>query len=127
MYAATDFRFASTCCHGFRLIQPHPLPERGACLCTPEAVHAACEDRRASAGIDLAHDRASRAAGQRIACEPPLLWGERGAVQRLFAPLALWQAQCAATVQGQALPAGHFAPEGAAEATAAALLDFFRR
>jgi haloacetate dehalogenase len=90
----------------------------------PGAAHGICEDYRAAAGIDLAHDRASRAAGQRIDCELLVLWGERGVVQRLFDPLALWQAQCNAPVQGRALPCGHFIPEEQPEETARALLRF---
>jgi haloacetate dehalogenase len=54
-----------------------------------------------------------------------VLWGERGVVNKLFKPLALWQAQCAGRVTGQALPAGHFIPEELPQATATALLDFF--
>ena len=94
-------------------------------FCTPDAIHAACEDYRASAGIDLDHDRASRAAGHKIVCDTLVLWGERGVVHKLFDPLALWQAQCAATVQGQMLPAGHFIPEELPAETAAALAAFF--
>lgn len=112
---------------GTGYIEARALAEYEAHFCTPEAIHAACEDYRASAGIDLEHDRVSRAAGQRIACELLVLWGERGVVQRLFDPLALWRAQCAANVHGLALPAGHFVPEEAPAATAATLLDFFSR
>jgi hypothetical protein len=42
-----------------------------------------------------------------------VLWVERGVVNKLFKPLELWQAQCAETVTGQALPAGHFILEKA--------------
>jgi haloacetate dehalogenase len=84
-----------------------------------------CEDYRASAGLDLVHDRASRAAGERIACDTQVLWGSRGIVHRLFDPLALWQAQCAGRVSGQALDTGHFVPEEAPGEVAAALLAFF--
>jgi haloacetate dehalogenase len=111
---------------GLAHIEPQALAEYERCFCSAAAIHSACEDYRASAGIDLEHDRASRAAGQKIACDTLVLWGERGVVQRLFDPLALWQAQCAARVTGQALPAGHFIPEELPEATAQALADFFR-
>jgi haloacetate dehalogenase len=110
---------------GLGHIEPQALAEYERCFCTPAAIHSACEDYRASAGIDLDHDRAARAAGQKIACDTLLLWGERGVVQRLFDPLALWQAQCAARVTGQALPAGHFIPEELPQATAQALAGFF--
>jgi len=48
-------------------------------------------------------------------------------VQRLFDPMALWQAQCAAQVTGQAMPAGHFIPEELPLQTAHLLTDFFAR
>ena len=106
-------------------IEAEALAEYERCFCRPEAIHSACEDYRASAGIDLEHDRASRAAGDRIACDTLVLWGQRGVVQALFDPLALWRAQCKGMVQGLALPAGHFIPEELPAETAAALHDFF--
>jgi len=109
---------------GTQFIEPEALADYEACFCRPEAIHAACEDYRASAGIDLEHDRASRAAGEKIACDTLVLWGERGVVARLFDPLALWQAQCAGHVAGRALPAGHFIPEELPDETAAALRAF---
>jgi haloacetate dehalogenase len=112
---------------GPAFIEPKALAEYQRCFCTPAAIHAACEDYRASAGIDLEHDRASRAAGQKIACDLLVLWGQRGVVQRLFDPLALWRAQCVGTVTGQAMAAGHFIPEELPAATAALLLDFCGR
>ena len=109
---------------GLSHVEPQALADYERCFCTPEAIHTACEDYRAAAGIDLVHDRASREAGQRIACDLMVLWGERGVVQRLFDPLALWQAQCAGRVTGKALPCGHFIPEELPEDTAQALLAF---
>lgn len=110
---------------GLAYIEPQALAEYERCFCRPEAIHGACEDYRASAGIDLEHDRASRAQRQKIICDTLVLWGERGVVHRLFKPLALWQAQCSATVSGQLLPAGHFIPEELPSETAAALRAFF--
>ena len=119
---------------GMGYIEPEALAEYERCFCdpTPNAqglpahIHSACEDYRASAGIDLEHDRESRARGGKIACDTLVLWGERGMVNRLFQPLALWQAQCSAKVSGQAVPAGHFIPEELPELTAQALADFMR-
>lgn len=110
---------------GLGYIEPQALAEYERCFCRPEAIHGACEDYRASAGIDLEHDRASRAHGQKIACDTLVLWGERGVVHKLFKPLELWQAQCSATVSGQLLPAGHFIPEELPAETANALQAFF--
>jgi haloacetate dehalogenase len=110
---------------GLGHVEPDALAEYEAAFCNPEAIHAACEDYRAAAGIDLVHDRASRAAGEAVRCDLLVLWGERGIVHRLFDPLALWRAQCTGRVDGRALPAGHFIPEERPEETAAALEAFF--
>ena len=109
---------------GLAHLEPQALADYERCFCTPEAIHAACEDYRAAADIDLEHDRASREAGQRIACDLLVLWGERGVVHRLFDPIPLWQAQCAGRVTGRALSGGHFLPEELPHETAQALLDF---
>jgi haloacetate dehalogenase len=110
---------------GLNYIEAEALIEYERCFCTPEAIHAACEDYRASAGVDLAHDRDSRARGEKILCDTHVLWGERGVVHRLFKPLALWQAQCSAVVSGESMPAGHFIPEELPLETAHALANFF--
>jgi haloacetate dehalogenase len=88
------------------------------------AVHTACEDYRASAGIDLDHDKASRAQGQKIQCDVLVLWGDRGVVQKMFKPLELWQAQCAGQVTGKAVPSGHFIPEELPDLTVESLCAF---
>jgi haloacetate dehalogenase len=116
---------------GLDYIEPAALAEYERCFQRPETIHAMCEDYRASAGIDLEHDRASRA-GQatgagKIACDVLVLWGERGVVQRLFKPIELWQAQCAGQVSGRTMAAGHFIPEELPELTATCLRDFFLR
>jgi haloacetate dehalogenase len=108
-------------------LEPEALADYERCWARPAVVHAACEDYRASAGIDLEHDRASRAAGQRIGCDTLLVWGTRGVIHRLFDPLALWQAQCAARVQPCPLDCGHFIPEERPAETAEALLAFLPR
>lgn len=110
---------------GLGYIEAAALAEYERCFCTPEAIHSACEDYRASADIDLEHDRESRRRGDKIACDIQVLWGERGVVNRLFKPLELWQAQCAARVTGRTLPAGHFIPEELPDDVANALSQFF--
>jgi haloacetate dehalogenase len=110
---------------GLEWIEPEALAEYERCFGRPENLHGACEDYRASASIDLVHDRESRARGDRIRCELHLLWGERGVVQRLFKPLELWRAQCDGQVSGSAVPAGHFIPEELPDFTATTLRNFF--
>jgi haloacetate dehalogenase len=109
---------------GLSHLEPQALADYERCW--PGAIHAACEDYRASAGLDLEHDRESRARGEKIACDTMVLWGDRGLVNKLFKPLDLWQAQCAGRVTGQAVPSGHFIPEELPRETADALWSFFR-
>ena len=106
-------------------IEPEALAEYERAFSRADTIHAACEDYRASASIDLEHDRASRAAGERIACDLHVIWGARGVVGRLYDPLALWRAQCSGRVDGAAVDAGHFIPEERPEDTAGRLRGFF--
>ncbi len=110
---------------GLSHVEPEALAEYERCFCRPEAIHSACEDYRASAGIDLDHDRASRAAGERIRCDLLAVWGTRGVIHKLFDPVKLWSAQCAGQVTGLPVDAGHFIPEERPAETAAALQAFF--
>lgn len=86
------------------------LAEYLRCLKSPGAAHGLCEDYRASATIDLEHDRADLAAGRQVECEMLALWGEQGAVGKCFAPLEEWR-KVARRVQGRALPCGHYIAE----------------
>jgi haloacetate dehalogenase len=109
---------------GTGFIESEALAEYERCF-TGETIHTMCEDYRASSGIDLAHDEASRKIKEKISCETLVLWGSKGVVQRLFKPLKLWQAQCSAIVTGQTMPAGHFIPEELPDETAQLLKAFF--
>jgi haloacetate dehalogenase len=108
---------------GLNIFEPQDMAQYERCF-TPQTIHTMCEDYRASAGIDLAHDRLSREQGQKVACDLRVLWGERGVVHRLFQPLALWQAQCQSAVSGQALACGHYIPEEQPQALAQQLAEF---
>jgi haloacetate dehalogenase len=79
-----------------------------AALSDPRAVHALCEDYRASASIDLVHDRADRR--RKLAMPVLALWGREGTVAACFDPLADWRT-VARDVTGRALACGHFIPE----------------
>jgi haloacetate dehalogenase len=110
---------------GVGYIEPEALAHYERCFGQMDTLTSMCEDYRASAGIDLAHDKASRAASTKIACDTLVIWGERGVVNKIFKPIELWQAQCAGHVSGQAVPAGHFIPEELPESTAQSLRQFF--
>jgi haloacetate dehalogenase len=93
------------------------------CFCTPEAIHASCEDYRAAATIDLEHDRDHDV--KKIACPVHVVWGEHGVVGQLFQPLEDWQAKCELAVTGKAFAAGHFIPDEAPERLLHEMLGFF--
>ena len=91
----------------------------------PATMHAMCEDYRASASIDLEHDRADRAAGRKITCPVDVLWSEFGVVNRCFKPLEDWR-RVADDVRGRTIPCGHYIPEEVPEALLQEMLEFFQ-
>jgi haloacetate dehalogenase len=152
MYEKTTMQFAMSYYHWFFLIRPFPYPEtminanpelylrqsttRGAspfsdeawaeylrCIRDPATVHGICEDYRASAGIDLEHERLDLAAGRKIACPMLVLWGADGVIGKCFDPLAEWAA-LALDVRGKPLASGHYIPEEAPETLLAEALPF---
>jgi haloacetate dehalogenase len=100
------------------------LAEYERCAALPGTAEAVCEDYRASASIDLDHDRADRVAGRRLSQPLRVLWGEHGTVARCFDVLALWR-ECAANVSGHSLPCGHYIAEEAPDLLIAEALSFF--
>ncbi len=95
-----------------------------AALRLPGTVTAICEDYRAAASMDLVHDRASRAAGERITCPVLALWGAKGKIGQWYEPLAVWRDYASGPVSGHAVNSGHYLAEEAPEEVLAALGDF---
>ena len=95
------------------------------CLSQPGSARGICEDYRASAGIDLEHDRADLAANHHLSLPLLVLWGAEGTVGRCFDPLREWQ-QVATDVHGKSLPAGHYLAEEVPELLLAEVLPFLR-
>lgn len=95
------------------------------CLRQPGAAHGLCEDYRASAGIDLEHDRADIDAGRMVECEMLALWGANGVIGKCFQPLDEWR-KVARRVRGHALPSGHYIAEEIPEQLLADVLPFLR-
>ena len=91
----------------------------------PEMIRGMCEDYRAAAGIDLEHDRASRAAGQKVACALLVLWGAKAKIAAWYDAPAAWRSYCAGTVAGAAVPSGHYLAEEAPDAVLEKLRGFF--
>jgi haloacetate dehalogenase len=92
------------------------------CFSDRDAIHAACEDYRASFSVDLEHDSADR--GRRIERPALVLWGANGVMERCFDVMGMWRNK-ASDVTGMALDAGHYLAEEQPEATTTELLNFF--
>ncbi|MEK8174846.1 hypothetical protein NKH77_54745 [Streptomyces sp. M19] len=82
------------------------------CFSDPAAIHASCEDYRAAASVDLAHDDEDAAAGRRVTAPLLALWGGHSFVGGHYDVLAAWRGY-ADDVRGQALPCDHYVPEEA--------------
>ncbi len=95
-------------------------------VCTPENIHAVCEDYRAAATLDLAMDTADFEAGRKV--QPPalVLWGEKSHTAHHHDSRTVWPRYCAHIVRMQELPCGHYPTEQAPEQTLAELLAFFQ-
>ena len=102
-------------------IEPEAFGEYLRCFSDPATIHATCEDYRAAATIDLAHDEADL--DQKIACPLLVLWGARGLVGHMYDVLAVWRER-ARNVSGTALPCGDWIPEEAPTEAVAELAAF---
>jgi len=146
MYEATSMGFAHAYFHWFFLTQPAPFPERllmGSPEVMPEkcfgndeddrfnreavleykkqfsdwdAVHAMCEDYRASMQEDIEESEADISAGRKIKSPLLVLWGKRGVVHKFFDAKAEWEKVCEPGLLDKnscALDCGHYVPEEA--------------
>jgi haloacetate dehalogenase len=103
-------------------VSPEAFSEYLRCFRDPAAIHASCEDYRASASIDLEHDAAE---GQRkLACPLLILFGAKGRLADCFDIVALWRER-ATNIQSAGLPGGHYLPEELPERVADELRRFF--
>tara|TARA_B110000263_G_scaffold83324_1_gene72945 strand:- start:283 stop:903 length:621 start_codon:yes stop_codon:yes gene_type:complete len=139
MYENTSEQFARAYFHWFFLIQPAPLPERMImsdpkewiknCLNKwsgnhkfgnveetylksfkqKKRLHASCEDYRASATIDLEHDKKDR--NKKLNIPIQILWGKRGVIGKQFNSIKIWQKYSNKKVYGTEINSGHFIPE----------------
>lgn len=101
------------------------LAEYERCAGLPGTAASICEDYRASATIDLEHDRADVSAGRLFTAPLRVLWGEHGTVARCFDVLSLWRER-ASNVSGKSLPCGHYIAEEAPQRLLAEALSFFQ-
>jgi haloacetate dehalogenase len=144
LYDHVTREFVEAYFHWFLLIRPAPFPENvlastgmflgggpgdiGASWAEvykdPAAIHAMCEDYRASAGMDIGIDKADLAAGKRITCPLNVLWGDKAAMGRQYDVLGIWKEE-ATRAEGKAMPGGHTFQMDSPTETAAELLRFF--
>ena len=102
-------------------IEPAAYAEYRRCFGNPATIHATCEDYRAAASIDLAHDEADMAT--KIGCPVLVLWGANGLVGRKYDVVSVWRER-ANNVSGKALPGGHWLAEELPAETLAEIKTF---
>ncbi|MCW7541603.1 alpha/beta hydrolase [Aquabacterium sp. A7-Y] len=100
------------------------LAEYERCIAVPGSATSICEDYRASAAIDLVHDREDVAQGRRLEQPLRVLWGAQGVVARCFDVMSLWRER-AAMVSGRSLDGGHYIAEEQPDALVKEMLEFF--
>ena len=89
-------------------------------------IHATCEDYRAGATIDFAHDADDLDKGRRITAPVLALWGESGERSGRSWFLDIWR-RWAGDVTGEPLRCGHFLPEEAPDEVLGRLEPFLDR
>ena len=110
---------------GLQAFAPEALAEYERCIAIPGTATGICGDYRASAGVDLDHDRADISAGRPITQPIRILWGEHGAVGASFDVLQLWRER-ASHVSGKAVPCGHYIAEEAPGLLLNEAIEFFK-
>ena len=120
-----DYKMASwTKAKDLSAFDPRALAHYRAFFSDPLRIHATCEDYRAGETTDLGHDEFDHAARNKISTPMIALWGSAG-IPSENSPLAIWK-DWAKDVTGKAIDSGHFLAEENPDATARALLEFFR-
>lgn len=120
-----DWKMASwTRAKDLSAFDPRALAHYRAFFSDPLRIHATCEDYRAGETTDLGYDEVDHAARNRIAVPLLVLWGSAG-IPSGNTPLTVWR-DWAKEVSGKAIESGHFLAEENPEATASALIEFFR-
>jgi haloacetate dehalogenase len=144
LYTHVTIEFVQAYFHWFNYLRPAPGPENDLKAAAdaqksratseiqieylrtssdPANIHAMCEDYRAGASIDLQHDKADL--DRKIACPLLVLWGERGAMGRLYDVMPIWRER-GVNVIGKGLPGGHNLQEELPEQVLAELQSFLK-
>ena len=88
----------------------------------PAAIHASCEDYRAAATVDIAHDDAD--GNKKLKTPIKVIWAETGPVGRCFDPLKLWKLR-AENVVGKSVKSTHYMAEEIPIEISELMLSFF--
>lgn len=88
----------------------------------PQAIHAICQDYRASAFVDAEHDRRDRDADRRLTMPVLAMWQDPGDTILPFDPQRIWS-DWALDLRTHVLPCGHFLPEECPAEVTAAIRD----
>jgi haloacetate dehalogenase len=144
LYTHVTIEFVQAYFHWFNYLRPAPGPENDLKAAAdaqksratseiqieylrtssdPANIHAMCEDYRAGASIDLQHDKADL--DKKIACPLLVLWGERGAMGRLYDVMPIWRER-GVNVTGKGLPGGHNLQEELPEQVLTELRSFLK-
>jgi len=144
LYTHVTIEFVQAYFHWFNYLRPAPGPENELKAAAdaqksratseiqleylrtssdPANIHAMCEDYRAGASIDLQHDKADL--DKKIMCPLLVLWGERGAMGRLYDVMPIWRER-GVTVTGKGLPGGHNLQEDLPEQVLTELQGFLK-
>lgn len=107
--------------------RPDAIPEdvRAAYLATTrrsEAIHAICDDYRASAFIDASQDEDDQQAGRRLTMPVLAVWQDPGDAPLPFDPQQIWS-RWSSDLRTLVLPCGHFLPEEQPTEIAKAIAD----
>jgi len=92
-----------------------------------DAVHAMCEDYRASSTVDLDESKRDLEAGRKIKCPIRVLWGKHGVIEKCFDAVEEWKAvaEKGVEVSGTSVNSGHYIPEQAPEVVLENIKQFF--
>ena len=110
---------------GLAAFAPEALAEYERCAQIAGSGHSIAEDYRASASIDLEHDRADVSIGRKVSQPLRVLWAEQGIVGKCFDVLALWRER-AEQVSGREVACGHYIAEELPADLLTEAFDFFR-
>ncbi|KAJ9157922.1 Fluoroacetate dehalogenase [Pleurostoma richardsiae] len=92
----------------------------------PVAVHAMCQDYRASATLDLDEARDDLNNGKLVRCPLRVLWGKHGVIEKCFDAMKEWRAvtEEGINVDGHSLDSGHYIPEQVPDDVMFNILEF---